>query len=223
MKQLFKNRAFAAVVLAVVFIASLFIGTNVSISRNVKHLDNLYREGMKSVDGTYTKPSISSQVDASMDYALGLYTIAVNYAEYEDVALWAERLKAEREGYLRLRDSFSPPRFTMIMKNSTSYYVLYDAAQNLLDALHSRVALTISDAEAIAAYFADLRGANELIKELAAEYNIEVAAALKAAETFPTRLFCSEKNSSNLHYSAFPGVIDIQWHENGWSAGMEEV
>jgi len=210
--KLLKKRSFAAVILVVVVVLSLFLGTNVSISRNVKRLDNMFTNGMKSSDGSYTKPSILSQCDASMDYAMGFYTFTVKYADDDELIMLSERLKQARESYLSYRKLVNPG-IPMQTPYATSYYAVYESAQNLYSALHSRVAFTISDAEAIGAYFGDLQGANELIKELAAEYNHEVAAA-----ALPARIFCIGRSGFNLHHSAFPVVMEITWKENSWSA-----
>ena len=199
-----------------VFIASLFIGTNMSLARNVRKLEWLYSEGMISPDGAYTQPSIKSQVDVSMDCALRLYTSAANYIEDSEVALWSDRLKQQRESYMRWQENNNARDFT-ISSRATIYAAVADASEHLYAALQN-ADLTARDVEAIDAYYKDLMSARTLITALAERYNNEVDSMNKSAEVYPARFFAADRIELNLHYSAFPSVSEITWTDNGWGA-----
>jgi len=222
LKQLINERWFAVLLLINAIIFSMFIGTNTSAGRNIRKLDKLYTGGMLSEDGQYTQASLKSQTDASMDYAMGLLTIANNYTDDGEIALWAGRLKQQREGYLRVcdLDKRGSPR----KADSAQYYhTVVDAAENLYAAMGS-AELSASDAADAKAFYNDLTGAKTLIASLAGQYNAEVAVIKRNAEDFPAYVFCNTSNVTKLQNVGFPAVTEIIWNEDGsWSASMEEI
>lgn len=199
MVKALKKRSTATVIAVIIVIAALFGGTRLSFARQANALRDMYSNGLPSSDGKYTHPSIASQIDISMDYALGLSTIATNYPD-ADVQSWRALLIDARESYIT-DDSKS------ISNAAGAYYATVDAAENLYEAMQ-RVDLTDRDAEAISAYHSDIIGAKTLITSLAAEYNAMVAVKEQATEAFPALIFCGDNSRLAIHQTAFYPTSD---------------
>ena len=205
--KLLNNTRFAAFVLAVVCVAALFGGTRLSFSRRADEVRDMFRDGVLSSDGKSTRPSLASQVETSMDYALGMSTLAANY-EGDEIQLWRLRLKSVREDHYYIWGDTDEMR-EFILGASSHYHAVIAAADGLYAAMQS-ADLTESDAERLQAYYNDVLGLREFMKTLTIEYNVAVAKIQGEVNAFPARIFNGDWKSKSLGW-LFAYSADINW------------
>lgn len=96
MKKL-KNRSTAMLVALVVIVFGTLIGVHRSVGRETAKIEAQFYEGVYLQDEQYTQPGIDAQLMAKGDAALGLITVAKDYAFASDMT---DALRTSRESLL---------------------------------------------------------------------------------------------------------------------------
>ena len=205
--KLLKKPQFAACVMVMVLIASLFLGTQISLSRRADRVQDLFYNGMTSSDGKYTRPGIATQISACADSAMGLNAIADKYSDNLEVA--------------RLRPFLSEFRIICVESNGSgekyainntfvSYRLMVNTAESLYNALQN-VDMEEADASTAKMYYDDLSGARLFVELTSPDYNAEVSAYDKLVNSFPTRLFAGEWRYKQGEWVLESGTEALKW------------
>ena len=84
--SVFKNRRTAVIITVIVCLLALVIGVRRSVGKQAADILEQFETGVRSASAGYTLPSVSAQLDARSNAALGLISLANQYGDLSESA-----------------------------------------------------------------------------------------------------------------------------------------
>jgi len=166
-----RNRKTAAVIAAVVIVASTLLGTRQSVAKATARVERLFYDGV--LVGTYVEPGIATHLEVRENASNGLITLAKDHPE---LARAAEKLTEARR---QLVDAGS------ISQKAEANRLLQAAYVEYLEVVKT-VSLDDRERNMLETYTSQMDNAQREIGESA--YNLKVDELRRQLETFPVSI-----------------------------------
>lgn len=169
------KRPGAYLVCAVVILCATLFGARRSLEKVVMNTESAFFDGVYSESGSYSAPSIYSQLEMMSDSALGLITTCNRPGLESEI----QDMRVARETLLT----------AMNARDISDMYSAFESLNEAYDTLHSAISSSsLFDDDAVTEYMTNFSGAQAVIT--ASGYNAEVQALNNGAlSAFPANIF----------------------------------